>query len=130
MASVSNDKTIRVWDTDFGNCRRIINKAHEIGIHKIVLLKDTHYALTCGKDNFVKFWDLDTFELAMRFEAEMGNNIKALAVGKIGDVFFSGGNNKCIRGYQQTKEQVFAIEMKEQLEEEQMLDEIEDRKDF
>ena len=99
MASVSADKTIRIWDTDFGNCRRIINKAHDIGIYNILILKDTHYGLTSGKDNFVKFWDLDTFELIMRFESEMGDSIKALVVGRIGDVFFCGGKNKIIRSY-------------------------------
>ena len=36
----------------------------------------------------------------MRFEAEMGESIKALAVGKIGDIFFCGGKNKIIRSYQ------------------------------
>lgn len=35
-------------------------------------MKNTHYAISSGKDNFVKFWDLDTFELIMRFESEMG----------------------------------------------------------
>lgn len=99
MASVSADKTIRIWDTDFGNCRRIINKAHDKGIFKIIILKDTHYALTSGKDNYIKFWDLDTFELIMRFETEMGDSIKALIAGRIGDIFYYGGNNKVIRCY-------------------------------
>lgn len=35
-------------------------------------MKNTHYAISSGKDNFVKFWDLDSFELIMRFESEMG----------------------------------------------------------
>ena len=67
LATVSQDKSIRIWDLDFGNCRRIINKAHDVGIFKITILNDTHYAITSGKDNFVKYWDLDTFELVMRF---------------------------------------------------------------
>ena len=67
LATISADKSIRIWDTDFGNCRRIINKAHDIGVYTIRIMKDTHYAITTGKDNYLKFWDLDTFELIMRF---------------------------------------------------------------
>lgn len=48
MASVSSDKSIRIWDTDFGNCLRIINKAHDENIYKIEFVPETHYAITTG----------------------------------------------------------------------------------
>lgn len=38
LASISADKSIRVWDTKFGNCRRIINKAHDKGVYQIRIL--------------------------------------------------------------------------------------------
>lgn len=72
MATISADKSIRIWDTDFGNCRKIINKAHDEGVSSLKIMKDSHYAITSGKDNLIKFWDLDSFELIMRFESEMG----------------------------------------------------------
>ncbi len=122
MASVSSDKSIRLWDTDFGNCRRIINKAHDDDINKISIIRDTHYALTVGKDNYIKFWDLDTFQLAMRFEASMGANIRALTSSSIGDFFVIGGTNKTLRIFSQTKEQTFPIELKEEIDEENLIE--------
>jgi len=88
---------MRIWDTDFGNCRKILNKVHDDGVYKITIMKDTHYALTSGKDNYVKFWDLDSFEMVMRFECEMGKQIRALAFSSIGDFFVCAGVNKTIR---------------------------------
>lgn len=100
MASISADKSIRIWDTDFGNCRKIINKAHDIGVSSIRIMRDSHYAITAGKDDFVKFWDLDTFELVMRFESEMGQQIKNLAFSSIGDLICCAGSNKMIRVFE------------------------------
>lgn len=70
----------------------------------IRILRDTHYAISSGKDNFVKYWDLDSFELVMRFECEMGRQIRAIVFSSIGDFFACGGVNKTIRIFQQTKE--------------------------
>ena len=35
VATVSNDKSLRIWDRDFGNCRKIIGRAHEGGINQL-----------------------------------------------------------------------------------------------
>ena len=121
LATVSADKTIRIWDTDFGNCRRIINKAHPQTINKIQIIKETHYAITTGRDNFTKFWDLDNFNLIMRFNFSMGGSIRALAISSIGDYFVIGGVNKSLRIFTQTKEQVFAIELQEEMKEEEFV---------
>ena len=118
LATISADKTIRIWDTDFGNCRRIINKAHDVNINKIRIIDDTHYGITVGKDDVIKFWDLDNFNLVMRFHFGMGGSIRCLAVSKIGDYFVVGGVNKSLRIFCQTKEQVFAVELEEEIKEE------------
>lgn len=86
-------------------------------------MKDTHYALTSGKDNYVKFWDLDSFEMVMRFECEMGKQIRALAFSSIGDFFVCAGVNKTIRLFQQTKDQVFPVELQNKIKEERLLEE-------
>lgn len=86
-------------------------------------MKDTHYAITSGKDNYVKFWDLDSFEMVMRFECEMGKQIRALAFSSIGDFFVCAGVNKTIRLFQQTKDQIFAVELQNKIKEEHLLEE-------
>lgn len=117
LASVSRDKSLRIWDIKFGNCRRIINSVHQGGVSCIQIVRDTHYAFTGGRENQMKFWDLDTFELVMVFDGHMGTDIRSLVVSKIGDLVFSLGKNKTIRKYVQTKEQVFASEFKDEQEE-------------
>lgn len=118
LASVSLDKSIRVWDKDFGNCRRIINKAHENGGLRLKIVKDTHYAITTGKDGLVKQWDLDTFELVSVIESVFGLEVRVLSLSKEGDFFVAGGSGGVLRRFNQGKEQVFAVEAKEKLEEE------------
>ena len=123
LASISNDKTIRIWDRDFGNCRRIINKVHDHGVYSLKIFSETHYALTCGKDGVVKFWDLDSFEMIMVFEHLMGEGVRNLAISSIGDFFIAAGLNRTIRKYNQTREQIYAEETRERLQEEQMVTE-------
>ena len=120
LASVSRDKSLRIWDIKFGNCRRIINSIHQGGASCIRIVKDTHYAFTGGRENKMKFWDLDTFELIMVFDGYMGLDIRSVVVSKIGDLVFSLGKNKTIRKYTQSKEQVFASEYKDEQEEREL----------
>ena len=128
LATVSNDKSLRIWDKDFGNCRRIINKCHDVAPTCIRILKETHYALTVGRDCFIKFWDLDSFQLVMRFEFLSENWLTALTVSSYGHFFIVGGKGRNLRKFRQTKEQRFAADTKEQLEDEKgVLTEFEDR---
>jgi U3 small nucleolar RNA-associated protein 12 len=132
LATVSSDKSLRIWDKDFGNCRRIINKCHDVAPTQIRILKDTHYALTTGKDQFVKFWDLDTFELVMRFECLGDGSIGALALSSIGHFFIIGTLGKSLRKFTQTREQVLANDTNQEIQDETgVLDELEEgeRKD-
>lgn len=119
LATISNDKSLRVWDKDFGNCRRIINKCHETAPTQIKIIKETHYALTTGRDSFIKFWDLDTFQLVMRFEFLSENWLTALCVSSYGHFFIAGGKARNLRKFRQTKEQRFAADTQQALEDEQ-----------
>ena len=119
LATVSSDKSLRIWDKDFGNCRRIINKCHDICPLQIRLLRDTHYALTSGKDHFVKFWDLDSFELVMRFECLGGGSINTLSISSIGHFFFTGSIGKSLRKFSQTREQVLAKDTNQNIQDEE-----------
>lgn len=119
LASVAGDKSLRIWDKDFGNCRRIINKCHDTNPTSIKIIKDTHYALTSGKDNFVKYWDLDTFQLIKRYEFSSNNCITSIAVSSIGHFFIAGGFGKTLRQFMQTREQILAMDTKQEVEDEE-----------
>ena len=128
LATISADKSLRVWDKDFGNCRKIINKCHDVAPLQIKIIKDTHYALTTGKDNFVKFWDLDSFQLVMRFEFLSENLISSLAISSIGHFFVAAGQGKSIRKFVQTREQILAEDTQKEVQDEQgILEELEDQ---
>lgn len=128
LATVSSDKSLRIWDKDFGNCRRIINKAHDVCPFQIKIVRDTHYALTSGRDNFVKFWDLDSFELVMRFESLGQGAIYSLGLSSIGHFFVTGSSGKSLRKFAQTREQVLAQDTRRELQDEQgVLEEFTDR---
>jgi hypothetical protein len=118
LASISLDKTIRIWDKDFGNCRKIINKVHENGGLRLKIIRETHYALTTGKDGLVKLWDLDAFELVQIFESVIGADVRALSLAREGQFFVAGGSGKILRKFEQTKEQIFTSEVQEKLQEE------------
>lgn len=122
LASVSEDKSLRIWDKDFGNCRRIINNTHPAGPTCLVLLKDTHYALTGGKEGLVKFWDLDTFDQLRSFDSRC-DSVRCISVSSIGDFFYVAGTNRTVRKFIQTKDLFYAGENDQQLAEEQALKE-------
>lgn len=123
LASISLDKTIRIWDQDFGNCRRIINKVHENGGLKIQLIRNTHYAITSGKEQIIKLWDLDSFELVAVFESIFGHEIRALMSSAEGLFFVAGGGNRILKKFSQNKDQIFAIEVRDLMQEEEFVHE-------
>lgn len=57
------DKSIKLWAMDFGNCKKTIKNPSEITSIKTV--NDTHYFFSGHKDNLVKYWDGDTYQLIM-----------------------------------------------------------------
>ena len=49
LASGGNDKNIRFWNTDYGDCRKSVF-AHEAALTSVAFVKDTHYLFSAGKD--------------------------------------------------------------------------------
>ena len=123
LATLSLDKSLRVWDRDFGNCRRIIGNAHSGGGTTLRILPDTHYCISGGREGLVKFWDLDTFEMVMLFECGFGDSIRTLSVSITGDWFIVGGSNRILRVFKQTKEPIYSAETKEKIREENIITE-------
>jgi U3 small nucleolar RNA-associated protein 12 len=61
LASGSNDKNIRLWGLDYGDCKKSIF-AHNGAVSSLSFIRDTHYLLSTGKDGVSKHWDGDTYE--------------------------------------------------------------------
>ena len=65
LISVSNDKSIKIYDNNF-NILQIIVNAHEKGILYVHIINDFNF-ITCSKDKNIKFWikndNLDNFYL-------------------------------------------------------------------
>jgi len=54
IISVSNDKSIKIFDNDFNNLQIILN-AHEKGILYVHIINEFNF-ITCSKDKNIKFW--------------------------------------------------------------------------
>ena len=55
IISVSNDKSIKIFDNDFNNLQIILN-AHEKGILYVHIINEFNF-ITCSKDKNIKFLD-------------------------------------------------------------------------
>ncbi len=119
IATVSADKTIKLWGLDFGDCQRSI-LAHQESVMSCSFVWGTHYLFTVGKDKMLKYWDCDKFENITKLDGHHGE-IWALAVGKYGNVVITGSNDRSIRIWLKTDEALFLEEEREK-EMQEMID--------
>lgn len=116
LASAGADKNLKIWGLDFGDCHKSL-LAHDDSVMGVRFVPDTHYVFTCGKDKLVRYWDADKFEMIYSLPAHQ-SEVWALAVSRFGQSFVSAGNDRSMRLWEQTDEQVFLDEERdERLEE-------------
>lgn len=125
LASGSNDKNIRLWGLDYGDCRKSIF-AHDGAVTALSFLRDTHYLFSTGKDNLTKQWDGDSYEQTQEFAQDLQHS-QAMAVTNTGDYFFTAGKSRVIRVYRQTQQQVFAQELQQQKQDKMIMEEQTDK---
>ena len=111
LASAGQDKNIRVWGLDFGDCHRSIH-AHDDSVMALKFVNKTHYAFTCGKDKRVRYWDLDKYEMLLSLD-EHHMAVWTIAISSTGAFLVSAGADRSLRLYERTKEPFFLDEEKE-----------------
>ncbi|RKP12799.1 WD40-repeat-containing domain protein [Piptocephalis cylindrospora] len=112
IVTSSADKNVKIWGLDFGDCHKSIF-AHQESIMAVHFLPGTHYFFTAGKDRMVKYWDGDHFEMIQKLPGHHGE-VWALAVGKTGGRVVSCSQDRSIRVWERTEEQLFLEEEREQ----------------
>lgn len=108
LISASADKNIKIWGLDFGDCHKSIF-AHTDSIMQVRFLPSSHHFFSCSKDQTLKYWDGDKFQMIQHLRGHHGE-VWAMAVGQHGQVVVSSGHDKSIRVWQRSDEQLFLDE--------------------
>jgi WD40 repeat protein len=61
VASGSNDKTIRIWDAETGECERVL-KGHSGDISSVVFSHDSKKVASASSDETIRIWDAEIGE--------------------------------------------------------------------
>jgi U3 small nucleolar RNA-associated protein 12 len=72
LASVSQDKTVKLWGLDYGDCHKSII-AHEKSILACHFVKETHFFWTAGRDGVLKYWDGDRYLNILKLPGHCGD---------------------------------------------------------
>ena len=114
LASVSSDKTVKIWGMDYGNCHKSLI-AHEKAALVVRFVPETHFFFTAGKDGIVKYWDGDAKSLILQLQGHCGD-IWDMIVSSEGDFIMTTGSDLSLRIWAQTEDMIFPSEEKEREE--------------
>ncbi|CAD2219291.1 U3 small nucleolar RNA-associated protein 12 [Angomonas deanei] len=113
VASVSLDKNLRFWGTDFGDCHKSIH-AHDDYITSVRFVDNTHYCFTTSLDGSVKEWDGDNWTMIQAFRP-FSKGVQSCAVTVNNTCVVAAGQDKIIRCFLRTQEILFPQEEEEKL---------------
>ncbi|KAL9642898.1 hypothetical protein ABK040_010593 [Willaertia magna] len=118
----SDDKNIKIWGLDFGDCHRSIF-GHEQGITNLQFVYQTHYFLSTSKDGNVKYWDADNFELIQHINHSFISKspIWCIDATKNGKTIIFSGHERGIYLFKMSNELLFLEEEEERRFEEEQL---------
>lgn len=76
IISASIDSTLRIWDTETGQCQHIL-EGHKSSIWRVKVSPDGRYALSCGSaaDSTVRLWHLSSGKCIAVFEDGINEDI-------------------------------------------------------
>lgn len=111
LVTASADKNVKLWGLDFGDCHKSIF-AHDESIMAISFVGKSHCFFTASKDTTVKYWDGDVFEHILTLSGHFGQ-VWGLAVSPDGSFVVSVSNDRSLRKWTRTQDQVFLEEERE-----------------
>jgi U3 small nucleolar RNA-associated protein 12 len=111
LVTASSDKNVKIWGLDFGDCHKSMF-AHTDAIMSVTFVPRTHYFFSASKDGVIKMFDADHFEQVMALRGHHGE-VWGLACSSVGDFIVSCSNDRSIRVWERTDEQVFLEEERE-----------------
>ncbi|GKT22232.1 hypothetical protein ADUPG1_012080, partial [Aduncisulcus paluster] len=105
IATGSVDKTIKIWNLPFGDCKKTM-KHHSKPITSIVFLPFTHYLFSSSRDCSLCMWDCDKCCLVTEV---LGHNepVNSLSISSGGRWLYSVGKGMCVRIWRRSEEMVF-----------------------
>jgi U3 small nucleolar RNA-associated protein 12 len=118
IVTVSNDKNIKIWNLQFGDCRKSIF-AHQDGITGISFLGRSSEFVTISKDKTIRYWDASKYQALQKIVGHQ-SEVWCLAASHIGDFIATAAHDKSIRIWRKTDELLFPEEEKEREMEEIM----------
>ncbi|QJW92750.1 WD40 repeat domain-containing protein [Frigoriglobus tundricola] len=97
LVSVSNDKTVRLWDGGTGKLRKVLD-GHTDWVGSLVLTRDGARAVTAGGDNTIRVWDLKAQKELKVIEGHTVA-VRGLALTADGRTLISGAGDKTCRAW-------------------------------
>ena len=111
LVTASADKNVKIWGLDFGDCHKSMF-AHTDAIMSVSFVPRTHYFFSASKDGVIKMFDADHFEQVMALRGHHGE-VWGVTCSSVGDFIVSCSNDRSIRVWERTDEQVFLEEERE-----------------
>lgn len=93
--SGGDDKTVRFWDLQGGNCLQTL-KGHIAGVTSVAISTDARIAISGGKDNQVIVWDLQAGNLKQML-SQHRETVWSVALTERGDYAVSGSYDYSMR---------------------------------
>lgn len=93
IASRSEDKTVRLWDTLTGKTRTILTW-HTGGVYSMSFSFDGSTLASASSDSTTQFWDVNTGQL--KATLRLGSSVRSVSFSPDGSILASGSDDKTI----------------------------------
>ncbi|MBI5931665.1 MAG: WD40 repeat domain-containing protein [Chloroflexi bacterium] len=95
LVSASNDKTLKVWDTDTFDCIATL-KGHAAWVKGVVITPSGQQIVSCSMDRTLKIWNAQSGE-ALQTLSGHSDSVNALAITPDGRKLVSGSSDRTLK---------------------------------